>query len=184
MLAMQLFFFFIVYKPLNIFVYVAWPNGRDQFVTDKIFFYLKFQVQPTFSTQEMTRRQDMLRRHMETTGLDACVFTSYHNVFYFSDFLYCKFGRNYGYIVTPKKAISVSAGKYIKTQKCWNKSYIYMILQLLFAVKHGHAVFCYTSFILTAINNLAMQLDNWGVHIHVFAIGFFTMKVILYIHYI
>ncbi|XP_028408546.1 uncharacterized protein LOC114531099 [Dendronephthya gigantea] len=66
-------------------------------------------VQPTYSPQEMTRRQDMIRQHMETAGLDACVFTSYHNVYYFSDFLYCKFGRNYAYIVTPEKAISVSA---------------------------------------------------------------------------
>jgi creatinase len=59
----------------------------------------------------MTRRQDTLRRHMETAGIDACVFTSHHNVFYFSDFLYCKFGRNYGYIVTKEKATSVSACK-------------------------------------------------------------------------
>ena len=73
-------------------------------------FDFKFQVQPTFSAREMTRRQDTLRRYMETSGLDACVFTSHHNVFYFSDFLYCKFGRSYGYIVTPEKAISVSAG--------------------------------------------------------------------------
>ncbi|CAB4007427.1 M24 family metallopeptidase [Paramuricea clavata] len=57
----------------------------------------------------MSRRHDMIRQHMERSGLDACVFTSYHNVFYFSDFLYCKFGRNYAYIVTPEKAISVSA---------------------------------------------------------------------------
>ncbi len=57
----------------------------------------------------------MLRVHMETAGLDACVFMSYHNVFYFSDFLYCKFGRNYGYIMTPEKAISISACKYIYT---------------------------------------------------------------------
>jgi Xaa-Pro aminopeptidase len=72
-----------------------------------------FQVQPTFSAKEMTRRQEMLRRHMETAGLDACVFTSYHNVYYFSDFLYCKFGRNSAYIVTPEKAISVSGCKYL-----------------------------------------------------------------------
>ena len=58
----------------------------------------------------MTRRQDMIRQHMETAGLDACVFTSYHNVFYFSDFLYCKFGRNYAFIITPEKSITVSAG--------------------------------------------------------------------------
>lgn len=53
----------------------------------------------------------MIRRHMETNGIDACVFTSYHNIHYYSDFLYCYFGRPYALIVTPSKTTSVSAGK-------------------------------------------------------------------------
>ena len=77
------------------------------------FFYsfgnLISQVQPTFSAPEMNRRHDKLRDHMERIGLDACVFTSYHNVYYFSEFLYCKMGRNYAYIVTPEKATSISS---------------------------------------------------------------------------
>ena len=48
---------------------------------------------------------------METNGIDACVFTSYHNIHYYSDFLYCYFGRPYALIVTPSKTTSVSAGK-------------------------------------------------------------------------
>ena len=72
-----------------------------------------FQVKPTFSAQEMQRRLDMVRRHMETNQLDACVFTSYHNIHYFSDFLYCYFGRPYAFIVTPDKTVSVSAGNVI-----------------------------------------------------------------------
>ena len=48
---------------------------------------------------------------MEANEIDACVFTSYHNVHYFSDFLYCYFGRPYAFIVTANKAMSVSAGK-------------------------------------------------------------------------
>ncbi|XP_068721976.1 creatinase-like [Montipora capricornis] len=67
-------------------------------------------VKPTFSAQEMQRRLDMLRVHMETNQLDACVFTSLHNIHYFSDFLYCQFGRQYGLVVTPTKTVSVSAG--------------------------------------------------------------------------
>lgn len=67
-------------------------------------------VKPTFSAQEMQRRLDMLRVHMETNQLDACVFTSLHNIHYFSDFLYCQFGRQYGLVVTPTKSVSVSAG--------------------------------------------------------------------------
>lgn len=67
-------------------------------------------VKPTFSAQEMQRRLDMLRVHMETNQLDACVFTSLHNIHYFSDFLYCQFGRQYGLVVTPTNSVSVSAG--------------------------------------------------------------------------
>ena len=69
------------------------------------------QVKPTFSLQEMQRRLHMIRHHMEANEIDACVFTSYHNVHYFSDFLYCYFGRPYAFIVTANKAMSVSAGK-------------------------------------------------------------------------
>ncbi len=65
---------------------------------------------PTFSDAEMMRRHDALRRHMVEADLDACLFTSYHNVNYFSDFLYCAFGRRYGYVVTHDKATSISAG--------------------------------------------------------------------------
>ncbi len=67
-------------------------------------------VTPTFSAAEMTRRQDNLRRHMAEARLDAALLTSYHNVNYFSDFLYCSFGRRYGYVVTEAKAVSISAG--------------------------------------------------------------------------
>lgn len=68
-------------------------------------------VKPTFSSQEMQLRLDTIRRYMETNGIDACVFTSYHNIHYYSDFLYCYFGRPYALIVTPSKTTSVSAGK-------------------------------------------------------------------------
>ena len=69
-------------------------------------------VKGTFSTQEMQRRVDMIRKHMEVDEIDACVFTSIHNVNYFSDFLYCSFGRPYAFIVTPEKTLTVSAGEY------------------------------------------------------------------------
>lgn len=67
-------------------------------------------VKPTFSAQEMQRRLDSLRSHMENKQLDACVFMSIHNVHYYSDFLYCSFGRPYALVVTPTKTVSVSAG--------------------------------------------------------------------------
>ncbi|MFI5023149.1 MAG: M24 family metallopeptidase [Alphaproteobacteria bacterium] len=67
-------------------------------------------VAPTFSAGEMSRRQGNLRRYMAESKLDAVLLTSYHNVNYFSDFLYCSFGRRFGFVVTDKKAISISAG--------------------------------------------------------------------------
>ena len=67
-------------------------------------------VAPTFSAAEMGRRQQMLRRHMAEAKLDAVLLTSYHNINYFADFLYCSFGRRYGLVVTDKKAITISAG--------------------------------------------------------------------------
>lgn len=67
-------------------------------------------VTPTFSPAEMTRRQDGLRRIMAEADLDAVILTSYHNINYFSDFLYCSFGRKYALAVTPDQAVTITAG--------------------------------------------------------------------------
>ncbi len=66
-------------------------------------------VQGTFSPAEMNRRLDALRRHMVADHLDAVLFTSIHNINYFSDFLYCSFGRPYGLVVTLDEATTISA---------------------------------------------------------------------------
>ena len=62
-----------------------------------------------FSDAEMQRRQDMVRAHMAETGIDMCLFTSYHNICYFSGFLYCYFGRRYGLIIDEERATTISA---------------------------------------------------------------------------
>jgi creatinase len=67
-------------------------------------------VVPTFSAAEMTRRLDAIRAHMARAGVDAALFTSYHNINYYSDFLYCAFGRRYGLVVTHDASTSISAG--------------------------------------------------------------------------
>ena len=64
---------------------------------------------PTFSAAEMQRRQDAIRGWMSKAKVDACLFTSYHNINYLSDFLYCYFGRKYGLVITHNKATSVTA---------------------------------------------------------------------------
>lgn len=67
-------------------------------------------VSPTFSDAEMQRRQSMLRAWMAENDVDAVIFNSIHNINYFSDFLYCAFGRKYALVVTQDKATTVSAG--------------------------------------------------------------------------
>jgi creatinase len=67
-------------------------------------------VTPTFSTNEMTRRLTAIRKHMADNNIDAALFTSYHNICYYSDFLYCYFGRRYGLVVDQERSTSISAG--------------------------------------------------------------------------
>ena len=66
-------------------------------------------VRPTFSSAEMNRRLEALRAHMAERQIDACLFTSIHNIQYFSDFLYCSFGRSYGLVVTQDGQTTISA---------------------------------------------------------------------------
>lgn len=68
------------------------------------------QVQPTFSAAEMQRRLDGIRKAMADQGVDAALFTSYHNINYYADFLYCQFGRRYGLLVDHQVMTSISAG--------------------------------------------------------------------------
>ena len=66
-------------------------------------------VTPTFSASEMNRRLGALWAHMAERQIDACLFTSIHNIHYFSDFLYCSFGRLYGLVVTQEGQTTISA---------------------------------------------------------------------------
>jgi creatinase len=65
--------------------------------------------QLTFSDAEMERRLSSLRKVMADEGVDAALLTSYHNVKYYSDFLYTSFGRPYAYVVTQDDQFTVSA---------------------------------------------------------------------------
>jgi creatinase len=64
----------------------------------------------TFSDAEMQRRLDGIRGYMAKVGIDAALFSSYHCVNYYSDFMYCQFGRRYGFLVDHDIATSISAG--------------------------------------------------------------------------
>ena len=78
-------------------------------------------VQPTFSRAEMERRNTNLRRILAEKEIDAVLFTSYHNINYYSDFLYTSFGRNYGLVVTQDKHVTVSAN--IDGGMPWRRSF-------------------------------------------------------------
>lgn len=78
-------------------------------------------VTPTFSAAEMQRRQDGLRRILDELKLDGAVLTLYHNICYFTDFLFCYFGRRYAFVLTPDKATTVSAG--IDAGQPWRRTF-------------------------------------------------------------
>ncbi|MGB1238483.1 MAG: M24 family metallopeptidase [Pseudomonadales bacterium] len=66
-------------------------------------------VRPTFSVQELQNRLATLRAYMAENNIDAALFTSYHNINYYSDFVYCRFGRDYGLVVTQDSYTTVTA---------------------------------------------------------------------------
>ena len=62
-------------------------------------------VRGIFSTIEMNRRLRVLRDHIADDSIDAVLFTSIHSISYFSDFLYCTFGRPCGLVVTDQSRL-------------------------------------------------------------------------------
>lgn len=77
-------------------------------------------VKPTFSYQEFADRQQRLRQVMASNNIDAVLFTSIHNINYYSDFLYCAFGRPYGLVITQEKVTTISAN--IDAGQPWRKT--------------------------------------------------------------
>src|SRR5690625_2440791 len=78
-------------------------------------------VTPTFSRQEMENRNRILRENMAEMGIEAVLFTSYHNINYYSDFLYTAFGRSYALVVTQDRHYTVSAN--IDGGQPWRRSF-------------------------------------------------------------
>ncbi|WP_299938028.1 M24 family metallopeptidase [uncultured Pelagimonas sp.] len=74
-----------------------------------------------FAASEYDARLAKLRAEMTAQGVDACVFTSMHNIAYYSGFLYCSFGRPYGLVVTPTESVTISAG--IDAAQPWRRSH-------------------------------------------------------------
>lgn len=86
---------------------VKWHNGEKEF--------------SPFSTNEMDRRQNQMRGWMASNKVDVALFTSYHCICYYSGFLYCAFGRKYGFVLDHDNATTISAG--IDGGQPWRRSY-------------------------------------------------------------
>jgi creatinase len=78
-------------------------------------------VKRTFSDREMESRLAKLRKSMAEQRVDHVLFTSYHNINYYSDFLYCSFGRPYGLVVSQRKATTISAN--IDAGQPWRRTF-------------------------------------------------------------
>src|SRR3569833_386429 len=74
-----------------------------------------------FSAAEMNRRLDGLRQHLAAQKIDAAHFTSYHNICYYSGFLYCSFGRKYGLVVDQQESTTITAA--IDGGQPWRRSF-------------------------------------------------------------
>ncbi|WP_412553139.1 M24 family metallopeptidase [Shimia sp. MIT1388] len=74
-----------------------------------------------FAEAEYANRVAGLRAIMVDHGVDAAVFTSMHNVSYYSGFTYCAFGRPYAVVVTPTECVTISAG--IDAGQPWRRCY-------------------------------------------------------------
>ncbi|MGA9251239.1 MAG: aminopeptidase P family protein [Roseobacter sp.] len=74
-----------------------------------------------FEAAEYEGRLEELRERMDAAGAQAAVFTSMHNIAYYSGFLYCAFGRPYGLVVTETDCVTISAG--IDAGQPWRRSF-------------------------------------------------------------
>lgn len=74
-----------------------------------------------FEAAEYEARLEELRERMDAAGAQAAVFTSMHNIAYYSGFLYCAFGRPYGLVVTETDCVTISAG--IDAGQPWRRSF-------------------------------------------------------------
>ncbi|UWQ90754.1 aminopeptidase P family protein [Rhodobacteraceae bacterium M382] len=74
-----------------------------------------------FSQDEYGARVAGLRKIMIDQGVDAAVFSSMHNISYYSGFTYCAFGRPYALVVTDTACVTISAG--IDAGQPWRRCY-------------------------------------------------------------
>jgi creatinase len=87
------------------------------------FFTLKNgdKVKLPFTDKEYQRRLNSLRNIMSNNNLDMIIFTSMHNIAYYTGFIYCSFGRPYGCVITKNKISTITAN--IDASQPWRHSH-------------------------------------------------------------
>ena len=100
------------------------PGSGSPSVPDRprlLSFHNGEKLTPIFSPEEMERRLSKLRGWMQDASIDACLFTSIHNVNYFADYVYCSFGRHYGLVVTHDAHTIIGAN--LDFGRPWRRSF-------------------------------------------------------------
>lgn len=77
-------------------------------------------AQLPFSQSEYDRRLAVLRSDMDRMDVSVVLFTSMHNIAYYSGFLFCSFGRPYACVVTADRCVTISAN--IDGSQPWRRS--------------------------------------------------------------
>lgn len=116
---------------------------------------------PTFSQQEMLGRLERLRAHMEREDIDAVLFTSIHNINYFTDFVYCSFGRSYGLVVTQDRSTTISAN--IDGGQPWRQSFGD---QLVYTDWQRDNYFAAVKELIPKSRRVGVELDDLSVENH------------------
>ena len=73
-----------------------------------------------FTNTEYANRLSALRKVMADRKVEVVIFTSMHNIAYYSGFLYCAFGRPYGCVITQTRCVTISAN--IDLGQPWRRS--------------------------------------------------------------
>ncbi|MGI9352884.1 MAG: aminopeptidase P family protein [Rhizobiaceae bacterium] len=114
-----------------------------------------------FSDREYETRLSKLRDAMESLGLDAVLFSSMHNVAYYSGFLYCAFGRPYGCIVTQSQCVTISAN--IDLGQPWRRSFGENII---YTDWKRDNYFCAIQSVVPNIKRLGVEYDHLNLELH------------------
>lgn len=98
---------------------------------------------------------------MTSKNVDACVFTSYHNIVYFSNYLYCSMGRPYALVITPDTQTTVSS--LVDGGQPWRRTYGDNIIYTDW--KRDNYISAVAE-LLGPVRNIGVEMDHMNVLTH------------------